>query len=59
MEQMSEQIIQLKKYGQVTKVIVEEQEAYVTAVTPKYEKQHIEILLMKLGIENVKVEILE
>lgn len=52
-------IIKLKKFGQVTRVTVDDRIIYDTAVTPKYEKDHIEKLLVVLDIQDVDVEIEE
>jgi hypothetical protein len=50
-------IVRLKKYGQITNVSVDNKIIYGTAVTPRYEKDHIEQLLRALKVDNVTVEV--
>lgn len=52
---MSAQIIELYKYGQITRVEVEGKHCYDTAVTVRHEMDHLERLMRALVIENVEI----
>ena len=54
---MSEVLIEVKKYGQITIVSVNGKECYRSATVPKYEAEHIKSFMMFIGIDNFKVEV--
>ena len=53
---MSKALIEVKKFGQCTRVFIDGKHAYDTAVVPKREIEKIISLLGLLGIENVEVK---
>lgn len=54
---MSEQLIEIKRYGQITVVWVEGIKCYDSGNTQKKEAEHIKSLLDALVIENYKIEV--
>lgn len=56
---MSAQVVEIGKYGQMTRVFVDNKHAFDTAITQIAAAKNIKALLDALQIENVEVRVKE